>query len=159
MYLLIFSFEWNHTTLHELIQTLTNPFLDVIQSYDLLMERRVHFEEREFNNFFIIIPLPLSRSNVSENIAAFSTSGKDLRRFRTVLRFISLIFKRTRTQEILQLVEELIANPERKKDTLIFTEGYLFVKTSFRHETIPRVKEDLFAEEKLDLNELYDGAI
>ena len=119
----------------------------------------MHFEEREFNNFFIIIPLPLSRSNVSENIAAFSTSGKDLRRFRTVLRFISLIFKRTRTQEILQLVEELIANPERKKDTLIFTEGYLFVKTSFRHETIPRVKEDLFAEEKLDLNELYDGAI
>ena len=131
------------------------------------MERHVNFmfEEREVN-FYVVIPLPLNRSNVSENIAAFSTATKDLRRFRVVLRFLNSFTKPNKTQEILKLVEDLLQYPENAKETLVFTENFLFVRTSFRHEILPRRSIDRLREEMkcsevmpLDLDELYDGEI
>lgn len=131
------------------------------------MERHVSFmfEEREVN-FYIVIPLPLSRSNVADSIAAFSTAPKDLRRFRIVLRFLNSFSKPTKTQEILKLVEDLICFPENAKETLVFSENFLFVKTSMRHEVLPkrsieRLREEMKSGEilPLDLDELYDGEI
>ena len=99
------------------------------------------FEEKEISAF-LVIPLPLSQVNVSDNIAAFSSTTRDLRRFRLVLKFINNFSRSSKTKEILRIIEDFLKHPEKAKETLIFTENYFFVRTTFRHEVLPRRETD-----------------
>ena len=121
------------------------------------------FEERQFPAF-IVIPLPLSQANVSENIFAFTSITSHLRRFRIVLKFVNSFSRSSKTREILRIVEDLLKHPENRQETLIFTENYFFVRTTFRHEELPRREVDRLKELHTELcalvpDELYDGVI
>ena len=110
------------------------------------------FEEKEISAF-LVIPLPLSQVNVSDNIAAFSSTTRDLRRFRLVLKFINNFSRSSKTKEILRIIEDFLKHPEKAKETLIFTENYFFVRTTFRHEVLPRRETDRWRPRHKELQE------
>ena len=96
------------------------------------------FEEREIPAF-IVIPLPLSQANVSENIFAFTSITSHLRRFRIVLKFVNSFSRSSKTREILRIVEDLLKHPENRQETLILQRiislsGPHFATRSFQEE-------------------------
>ena len=128
--------------------------------------RRVtfNFEEKDVTAY-VLIPLPLINDKVSDNIAIFSTNKKDLKRLKVVLKFINSFNRCSKTREILKVIEDFLVFPENTKETLIFTDNYLFVRTTLRQEVLPRRQLDRLREhinrelQPLDLDELFDGEI
>ena len=128
--------------------------------------RRVtfNFEEKDVTAY-VLIPLPLTKDQVSENIALFSTNKKDLKRLKVILKFINSFNRSSKTSEILKVIEDFLLFPENTKETLIFTDNYLFVRTTLRQEVLPRRQLDRLREQidrelqPLDLDELFDGEI
>ena len=78
------------------------------------------FEEKEISAF-LVIPLPLSQVNVSDNIAAFSSTIRDLRRFRLVLKFINNFSRSSKTKEILRIIEDFLKHPEKAPIAFMMT--------------------------------------
>ena len=128
--------------------------------------RRVtfNFEEKDVTAY-VLIPLPLINDKVSDNIAIFSMNKKDLKRFKVVLKFINSFNRCSKTREIFKVIEDFLVFPENTKETLIFTDNYLFVRTTLRQEVLPRRQLDRLREQinrelqPLDLDELFDGEI
>ena len=101
--------------------------------------KQVRFKTNEKEvTVFILIPLPLSKNNVASNIAAFTTTTKSLRKLRAVLKFINNFKRKSKTKEILRVIEDFLLFPNNAKDTLIFTENYLFVRSSLYQEVLTR---------------------
>ena len=128
--------------------------------------RRVtfNFEEKDVTAY-VLIPLPLINDRVSDNIAIFSTNKKDLKRLKVILKFINSFNRSSKTSEILKVIQDFLLFPENTKETLIFTDNYLFVRTTLRQEVLPRRQLDRIREQidrelqPLDLDELFDGEI
>lgn len=128
--------------------------------------RRVtfNFEEKDVTAY-VLIPLPLINDKVSDNIAIFSTNKKDLKRLKVILKFINSFNRSSKTSEILKVIQDFLLFPENTKETLIFTDNYLFVRTTLRQEVLPRRQLDRIREQidrelqPLDLDELFDGEI
>lgn len=124
------------------------------------------FEEKEVTAY-VLIPLPLINDKVSDNIALFSTNKKDLKRLKVILKFINSFNRCSKTSEILKVITDFLVFPENTKETLIFTDNYLFVRTTLRQEVLPRRQLDRLREQldrerelqPLDLDELFDGEI
>ena len=114
---------------------------------------------------YVLIPLPLINDRVSDNIAIFSTNKKDLKRLKVILKFINSFNRSSKTSEILKVIQDFLLFPENTKETLIFTDNYLFVRTTLRQEVLPRRQLDRIREQidrelqPLDLDELFDGEI
>ena len=121
------------------------------------------FEEKEVAAY-VLIPLPLTNDKVSDNIALFSTNKKDLKRLKVILKFINSFNRCSKTSEILKVITDFLVFT---KETLIFTDNYLFVRTTLRQEVLPRRQLDRLREQldrerelqPLDLDELFDGEI
>ena len=67
-------------------------------------------------------------------ISAFCTEEKSLRRMRNILRFICSFSRRSKTSQILALVEDILRDPMIARRPVVITENYMFVKTNFRAE-------------------------
>ena len=119
--------------------------------------KQVRFKtnEKEVTVFFLI-PLPLNKNNVANSIAAFTTTRRSLKKLRLVLKFINNFNRSSKTKEILRVVEDFLLSPENAKDTLIFTENYLFVRSSLYHEVLPgRIIEQMDQQLQPALEELF----
>ena len=109
---------------------------------------------------FILIPLPLNKNNVANNIAAFTTTERSLRKLKFVLKFINNFKRSSKTKEILRVVESFLVSPENARDTLIFTENYLFVRSSLYQEVLPkRIIEQMDQQLQPALEELFKGEV
>ena len=123
--------------------------------------KQVRFKTNEKEvTVFILIPLPLSKNNVASNIAAFTTTTKSLRKLRAVLKFINSFKRKSKTKEILRVIEDFLLFPNNAKDTLIFTENYLFVRSSLYQEVLTRRQvEQINRELQPALEELFANEI
>lgn len=94
------------------------------------------FDETDLE-IYLVCPFPLTFESAHQDVYAFSTGVPNIRIFRTVLRFLNKFSRKSKTEQILRIVERMLKKPEVAKDTLMFTEDYMFVRSSIRVEIIP----------------------
>ena len=108
--------------------------------YSIPEKKRVGFSfgfEETNLEIYLVCPFPLTFESAHQDVYAFSTGVPNIRIFRTVLRFLNKFSRKSKTEQILRIVEHMLKKAEMTNDTLMFTKDCMFVRSSIRVEIIP----------------------